>query len=323
MRAWVVRELGGLPALRLETVAEPAPPGPGEVGLAMTAAALNYPDYLMLDGRYQHRPELPFTPGMEGVGRVTAVGEGVPAALLGRRVVAGARCGLLAERVTLPMAAVREVPGELSDPEAAAFTTGFLTAWVALVVRGRIARGEHLLVLGAGGGMGLAAVALGAVLGARVTAVASSAEKLEAARLAGAHALLRADRESPDLRALADGCDLVFDPVGGSFVAPAIGALRWGGRYLVIGFVGGPPVALPLDRLLLKGAAVCGVRAGEHGRRAPEAGRAAVAAIDALARAGRLRPHVGLVVPFAAADAALAALAEGRVIGKAVVRIGD
>jgi len=321
MQAWMVRALGGLGALALEEVPEPPPPGPGEVTLAVSAVGLNYPDLLMLEGRYQFRPPLPFAPGMEAAGRVSACGAGVPPELEGKRVVAGARCGLLAERATLPLAALRPVPGALTDAEAAAFTTGFLTAWVALVVRGRLAPGERLLVLGAGGGTGLAAVRLGAVLGAQVTAAAASAGKLVAARRAGAGEAVLLDRSAPDLDRFADRFDLVFDPIGGPFVLPALRALRWGGRYLVIGFVGGPPVALPLDALRARGLAVLGVRAGEHGRRDPEAGRAALAAIDALAAEGRLSPHVGLRVPFASAADAFAALAAGEVVGKAVIAI--
>lgn len=323
MRAWRVAELGGIGSLRLGEVAEPPAPGPGEVTLAMVAVGLNFPDLLMLSGGYQYRPDLPFTPGMEGVGRVVAVGEGVSSELLGRRLLAGARTGLLAERVTLPLAAVRDVPEALDDAAAAGFTTGFLTAWVALVQRGRILAGEHLLVLGAGGGMGLAAVALGRALGAEVTAVASSAPKLEAARAAGAGQAVLADRSAPDLDALKDRVDLLFDPVGGPFVMPGLRTLRWGGRYLVIGFVGGPPVAVPLNRMLLKGIELVGVRAGEQGRRNPAQGQAAIAAIDALARDGRLRPHIGLVVPFARAAEAFRAMAEGALVGKAVIHIDE
>jgi NADPH2:quinone reductase len=185
---------------------------------------------------------------------------------------------------------------------------------------GRLEAGERLLVLGAGGGMGLAAVATGAALGAHVVAAAAGPDKLAAARAAGAHETLLLDRTAPDLASVKGRCNLVFDPVGGALVLPALAALAWGGRYLVIGFVGGPPVALPLNRVLLKGVSVIGVRAGETGRRDPEAGRRHIHAIDALAEAGRLRPHVGLELPFAAAPEAFAALAAGTLIGKAIIR---
>lgn len=319
MRAWVVEELAGIDALKLVEAAEPAPPGPGEVTVAVSAVGLNYPDLLMLTGGYQYRPQLPFTPGMEGVGRITAVGEGVSADLLGHRLLLGGRTGLLAEQVTLPLSALREVPEALSDAEAAGFTTGALTAWVALVPRGRIAAGEHLLVLGAGGGMGLAAVSMGKALGARVTAAASDAAKLAAAKQAGADACVLLDRSAPDLSALKGACDLVFDPVGGAAVQPALKALRRGGRYLVIGFVAGAPVAVPTNLALLKEIEILGVRAGEAGRQDPLLGRQALAEIDRIAGAGRFRPVIGLEVPFARAPEAFRAMQAGSLVGKAII----
>jgi NADPH2:quinone reductase len=323
MQAWRVHELGGVDALRLERVPPPPAPGPGEATLAMVAVGLNFPDLLMLSGGYQFRPGLPFTPGMEGVGRIEAVGEGLSGDLIGRRVIAGARTGLLAERVTLPVSALRAAPDTLPDDEAAGFTTGYLTAWVALVHRGRLAAGEAVVVLGAGGGMGLAAVSLAAALGARVTAVAASAAKLEAAAAAGAAETLLVARHRPDLATLAGRFDLLFDPLGGPFVAPALACLRRGGRYLVIGFVAGPPARLPLDRLQQGALEVVGVRAGESSRRDPALGRQALAEIDRLAECGILRPRIGLEVGFSDAPRAFAAMARGAITGKAVVRIGD
>ena len=319
MRAWVVEELGGVDALRLAELPEPAAPGPGEVTVAVAAVGLNYPDLLMLSGGYQYRPPLPFTPGMEGVGRITAVGEGVSADLLGHRLLLGGRTGLLAEQVTLPLSALREVPEALSDAEAAGFTTGALTAWVALAARGRIAAGEHCLVLGAGGGMGLAAVSMAKALGARVTAAASDMAKLAAARQAGADETLLLDRTAPDLSALKGQCDLVFDPVGGAAVQPALRTLRRGGRYLVIGFVAGAPVAVPTNIALLKEIEILGVRAGEAGRQDPALGKQAMAEIDRIAGEGRFRPIVGLEVPFARAPDAFRAMAAGSLVGKAII----
>ncbi|MBS3961662.1 MAG: zinc-binding dehydrogenase [Sandarakinorhabdus sp.] len=323
MRAWVVEQLNGIGGMRLADVPDAPAPGPGEATVAMTAVGLNYPDLLMLSGGYQFRPELPFTPGMEGVGRITAVGEGVVADLLGRRMLVGARTGLLAEAVTLPLINMRPVPDALGDAEAAAFTTGALTAWVSLMVRGRLKAGEHLMVLGAGGGMGLAAVALGAALGAEVTAVASTPQKRAAALAAGASCALDMDRSAPDLAALRNSVDVVFDPVGGPAVLPALQTLRWGGRYLVIGFVAGRPVAVPTNLALLRGVELIGVRAGETGRQDPAAGRAHIAAIDRLAGEGRLRPLIGLEVPFEEAPRAFHAMNGGSLVGKAVVGIGD
>lgn len=322
MRAWTVETLDGIDALKLVDAPEPPPPGPGEATVGMLAVGLNYPDLLMLSGGYQYRPELPFTPGMEGVGRIVAVGEGVSGDLLGHRMLVGGRTGLLAERVTLPLMSLRDVPEALSDAEAAGFTTGALTAWVSLVERGRLQAGEHLLVLGGGGGMGLAAVAMGKALGARVTATASSPEKQAAARAAGADEVLAIDRQAPDLSMLKGEVDVVYDPVGGAAVLPAVKTLRWKGRYLVIGFVAGAPVKLPVNLALLKGIEILGVRAGETARQDPAAGRAHIAAIDRLAGQGALKPLVGMEVPLEGAADAFRAMQAGSLVGKAVVRIG-
>ena len=321
MRSWIVRELGGIDALRLVDGPEPAAPGAGEVTVAMRATAINYPDLLMLSGGYQYRPPLPFTPGMEGVGEVIAVGDGIAPGLIGTRVIVGGRTGLLAERVTLPLESVRPVPGALSDTQAAGFTVGALTGWVGLVARGRLVAGEHLLVLGASGGMGLLAIGMGVALGARVTAATSAPAKKAALLEAGAHQVIVLDREAPDLAALKDQVDVVYDPVGGPLVRPAIRTLRWRGRYLVIGFVGGAPVRLPTNLVLLRGIEIVGVRAGEAGRRDPAAGLRHRQAIDRLAAEGRLRPVVQKEVGMAAAPEIFRAMAEGKLVGKAVVRI--
>jgi NADPH2:quinone reductase len=301
--------------LRLEAGwPEPPPPGPGEVSVAITAAALNFPDLLMLSGGYQFRPELPFIPGTEACGRVIATGAGVTLPI-GSRVIVGARSGAFAERITVPATNVRPVPVGLSDAEAAAFTVGALTAWVGLVERGRLVAGERVLVAGAGGGMGLAAVALAKALGATVTAVASSPARLDAARAAGAEQLVLTDRAAPAIDA--GEIDLVFDPVGGALAMPALRTLRRGGRYLIIGFAGGRPPPLPLNRALLKEIEIIGVRAGEQGRQDPAAGRRHIAAIDGHGAA--MRPLIGLSVPFEQGEDAFAAMAAGTLVGKAVL----
>ncbi len=201
--------------------------------------------------------------------------------------------------------------------QGAAFTVGALTAWVALMVRGRLCAGERVLVTGAGGGMGQAAVALARAEGAHVVALASTPERLALASAAGAHETQLIDRAAPaiDRRDI----DIVFDPVGGALAMPAIRSLKRGGRYLIIGFVGGRPDPFPLNRALIKEIEIIGVRAGEQGRQDPAAGRAHIAAIDA--RAPLLRPVIGLEVPLARADDAFAAMAAGTLSGKAVVRI--
>ncbi|QXQ08204.1 NADPH:quinone oxidoreductase family protein [Sphingosinicellaceae bacterium] len=296
---------------------EAAVPGPDEITVAMTAAALNYPDLLMLSGGYQMKPELPFVPGSEGAGHIVSVGEGVSGELIGERVVVGARLGTLAERMTLPLAAVRSLPPGMHDEQAAAFTIGGLTAWVGLVERGRLAAGERVLVLGAGGGMGWAAVQVAKARGAYVLAATSDPAKAELLRGSGADEVLLIDRAAPDFGF--KDIDVVFDPVGGALVMPALKTLCWNGRYLVIGFTGGAPVRVPLNRMLIKGIEVVGVRAGEAGRQDPAAGVRHLREIDALAAAGKVTPHIGMAVPLERADEAFAAMAAGRVTGKAVV----
>jgi NADPH2:quinone reductase len=239
-------DLSGL-ALR-EDWPEPAAPGPGEVLVAVRFASLNFPDFLMLQGGYQFKPDLPFIPGTEGSGTVIAAGAGAEA-LLGQDVIIGARSGLMAERITLPARSMRPVPAGLSLAEAAGFTVGALTAWVGLVERGGLKAGERVLVTGAGGGMGRVAVQLAAHLGAQVVAVASSDARLALAREAGAHEALLVDREHPEIPVR--DIDLVFDPVAGPLVLPLVKCLRRGGRYAIIGFVGGRGPSVPLNRLLL------------------------------------------------------------------------
>lgn len=294
---------------------EPAPPAAGEVTVAIKHASLNFPDLLTLSGGYQFKPDLPFIPGTEAAGTVIAAGARAEP-LLGQQVIVGAR-GCFADRVTVPMAAVRPIPFGLSSAEAAAFTVGALTAWVGLIVRGRMAAAETVLVTGAGGGMGLAAIALAASEGAHVVAVASSDERLALARSAGAHETLRIDRSAPAIERRDVG--IVFDPVGGALAMPAIRTLKRGGRYLIIGFAGGRPDPFPLNRALLREIEIIGVRAGEQGRQRPADAAGFIAAIDARAKA--LRPPIGLQVPLEQGGDAFAAMAAGTLLGKAVLQI--
>jgi NADPH2:quinone reductase len=307
-------DLSGLALV--EDAPEPLPPGAGEVTLAIAHTALNFPDFLMLQGGYQYKPDLPFIPGTEASGTVIAAGPGAEH-LLGTAMIIGARSGLLAERITLPAAALRPVPAGLGLAEAAAFTVAALTAWVGLVERGRLQAGERVLVTGAGGGMGHAAVQLAAHMGAQVVAVASSPARLALARAAGAHETLLVDRTQPEIPVR--DIDLVFDPVAGALVMPLVKSLRRGGRYAIIGFVGGRGAPVPLNRLLLNEIELVGVRAGEQGRQDPAAGQRHMREIDA--RAGHMRPHIGLQLPLADVHAAFAAMGAGQIDGKCVINI--
>lgn len=323
MRAWVCHQLSeDRSGLRFEADwHHPPEPGPDQLRVRLTAAALNYPDLLMLSGGYQFKPELPFIPGVEACGIIDEVGEGLLGDLIGERVIVGARSGCLAEFITVDATQVRPVPHGLHDDEAAAHSVGALTAYVALAVRGRLQVGERVLVLGAGGGMGLAAVATAKALGAKVIAATTDAGKAGVIRTCGADEVLTVDRAAPDFAALKGGIDVVYDPIAGAAFEPALRTLAWNGRYLVVGFVAGHPAPLPLNRTLLKGIEVIGVRAGEHGRQNPAAGAEAQRAIDALAEGG-MRPHIGMRVSLDRADELFAAMAVGKLVGKAVALIG-
>lgn len=328
-------------------------PGPGEVRIRVRAAALNFPDLLMSQGSYQYKPDPPFVIGMEGAGEVEAVGPDVsgpqgtaggaergaqgggrgaadatPAGqvlTLGQAVYFGCRDGAMAEHVVLPAQAVRPAPPGWSHAEAAAWRVGAITAWVGLSRRADLRRGETLLVHGASGGMGIAAVQLGRHLGATVIATGRSAARLQAARQAGAHHLIEigADGFRERVKTLTDGrgADVVFDPVGGDVFEESARCIAWNGRLLVIGFASGRIGVVPSNIPLIKGFSIVGVRAGEYGRRDPVRGAEHQQAIEDLARAGVFRPHIGACFPLAEASAAMACLAAGQVPGKIVVEL--
>lgn len=326
-RAWVCSALGGdLSGLGLQ--AWPVPRcGPDEVRVRVRAAALNFPDLLMAQGLYQHKPPLPFVAGMECAGEVEAVGAGVTTLRQGDRVCFGGRGGAFCERLVAPAALLRPLPAGMDFAQGAAYGVAALTAWVALVRRGALQRGETLLVHGAGGGTGLAAVQLGRFLGATVIASGSSASKLQAAREAGAHHQLLVRGGAPGL---ADevkrltggaGADVIFDPVGGDLFDASVHCIAWGGRLLVIGFAGGRIATLPTNLALIKGFSVIGVRAGETARRDPQRGDENRRAVEALAARGLFRPHIGARYAFTQAKDAYRAMAERRVAGKIVLEL--
>ncbi|NWH09610.1 MAG: NADPH:quinone oxidoreductase family protein [Alphaproteobacteria bacterium] len=306
--------------LTLEERDLPAPV-PGQVKLRILAASVNFPDILMVQGKYQHKPPLPFTPGMEAIGEVIALGEGVTHVKIGDRVVAGLGAGGFAQEALTLAAAVRKAPRRLSDAEAAAYTAAYLTAYVALVRRARMEAGETLLVHGAAGGVGLAAVDFGRHMGARVIATASSEEKRAFLTSYGADVVLPSSgfREAVKDVTGGKGANVIYDPVGGDVFDESTRCIAFDGRLLVIGFTSGRIPTISVNMPLIKGYAVMGVRAGEYGRQFPEKGRENLAAIDALMEEGRLRPHIHATFPLAQTVDAMRMLETRGVIGKVVV----
>jgi NADPH2:quinone reductase len=324
MRAVVCRELTGIDGLSLVADWPEPTAAAGEVVVDVKAAALNFPDLLMIRGLYQERPPLPFVVGTELSGIVSAVGEGVSQLRVGDRVVAA--CGrAMAERVTARASLVLPAPPGLSFESAAGICVTYFTTMYALKQRAQLAPGETLLVLGAAGGVGTTAVELGRQMGATVIAAASSAEKLELARSLGAGHLINYSTE--DLRQRlkeitgGKGVDVVYDPVGGDLAEPALRSMAWGGRYLVIGFAGGSIPNIPLNLPLLKGCSIVGVFWGSFVQREPEVQRRNVEDLWALFAAGKLVPVVGETHAMEDYARAFESLQARRARGKLVVRI--
>ncbi len=324
MRALQVREL--LPDHAGTALADlpVEQPGPGEVRVRVRAAAVNFPDLLMTRGDYQLKPDLPFVSGMEFAGEVDALGEGVADWQVGDAVVGGNRFGAMAEYCTVPAAALRAKPEGLTWEAAAAYPVAYLTAYVALVRCARVEPGEWVLVHGAAGGVGLAAVDLAKALGARVIAAASSADKREAvARLYAPDAVIDGGpgfRERVKALTGGVGADVIFDPVGGDVFDESTRCIAFGGRLLVIGFASGRIPEVSVNMPLIKGFSVVGVRAGEYGRRFPARGAENVAAIDALAAAGQIRPHVHAALDLADWREGFAMIERREVVGKVVLK---
>ena len=323
MRALQVTEL--LPDHAGTALAEvPVPqPGPGEVRVRVRAAAVNFPDLLMTRGDYQLKPPLPFVSGLEFSGEVDALGEGAADWQLGDAVVGGNRFGAMAEYCVAPAAGLRAKPERLTWEEAAAYPVAYLTAYVALVRCARVVPREWVLVHGAAGGVGLAAVDLAKALGARVIAAASSADKRDAiARRFAPDAVIDGEpgfRERVKELTGGAGADVIFDPVGGDIFDESTRCIAFGGRLLVIGFASGRIPELSMNMPLIKGFSLVGVRAGEYGRRFPERGAENIAAIDALASAGKIKPHVHATLDLADWREGFAMLERREVIGKVIL----
>lgn len=321
MRAVVCPELRGPAGLRVEVIAAPDP-GPGQVLVDVRAAGVNFPDVLLTHGKYQMQPPLPFVPGAEVAGVVHAVGEGVTSVRVGDRVAASMHVGGFAERAVCAEASLVPLPDAVSFEVGAAAIIAYGTTMHALVDRARLQPGETLLVLGAAGGVGLAAVQLGKCLGAHVIAAASTPAKLELCREHGADATI--DTAHDDLKARAKalapaGVDVVVDPVGGDATEAALRSLAWNGRLLVVGFAAGSIPRIPANLVLLKGCQLVGVFWGAFMAREPARNREHLVRLFEWIAAGRVRPHVDAALPLDRAGEALERLARREVRGKLVL----
>jgi NADPH2:quinone reductase len=324
MRRVVCVELGPPEGLVVEDV-DPPSPGPGQVLVDVAAVGVNFVDALFVSGEYQIKPPLPFVPGSEVAGTVAAVGADVEGVTVGDAVMAMPGLGGYAEQVVLGARQVVPVPGALDAPRAATFIQSYATALFALTRRTTVAPDDVVLVLGAGGGVGLAAIDVATALGARVIGAASSDEKRSAAAAMGAAAVI--DTTTEDLKARArelagghevrgTGVDVVVDPIGGDAAEPALRALRWGGRYVVIGFAAGAIPSLPLNQVLLNNRTVLGVDWGAWSLREPAAQAALLDELAGLVEDGRLHPVAPVTYPLERAADALRDLLERRVTGK-------
>ncbi len=320
MRAAVCPEYGPPEVIRVEERTSPTP-GPGEVRVRVAAAAVNFPDVLLVANRYQISVPPPFVPGSEFAGVVGEIGDGTDGFAVGDRVTGTVLYGAFAEEVVVPATGLHRIPDGIDTRSAAAFSVAHRTAYHTLRSVARVRAGEELIVLGAGGGVGLAAVQLGAQLGASVTAVASSDEKLSVAATYGARHLV--NHRSGELRSLLratlpDGADAVVDPVGGNLSEPALRTLHRGGRFVTVGYASGVIPRIPLNLVLVKGVTIAGfqfqdITPAEFERNEEELGE--------LLASGRVAPHIGATYPLTDTAAALRHVADGRAIGKVLIEV--
>ncbi len=325
MRALRCHTLGDLGSLRVDEIAPPEM-GPGQVRIAVKAAGVNFPDILMCEGKYQVKPPMPFIPGLEVAGIVKDVGAGVAHVKPGDRVLAFARlAGGFAEEIVLPGGIVTPIPDRMDFETAAAFTIAYGTAMFALDYRGHLKAGETLVVLGATGGVGLAAIECGKLLGARVIAAAGGADKLKLAREYGADEVVdyRAENLRDRLRELTggNGVDVVFDPVGGQHFDSCVRAIGWEGRILVVGFASGEVPKPAANLILVKNFSVIGVVFGEHSHRYPDQSRAMLTRLLGAWEEGRLKPRIWKTFPMERAVDAFAEISTRRVQGKMVLTV--
>ncbi|MDD7811487.1 NADPH:quinone oxidoreductase family protein [Mycobacterium sp. CSUR Q5927] len=322
MRAIVCQQYGPPEDLVLEELPDPTP-GPGTLVVRVRAAAVNFPDVLLIDGKYQLKIPTPFTPGSELAGDVIEAGEGVPFAV-GDRVVGTSFVGGFAEQALVPATAVSAIPDGIDYAAAAGFGVTYRTAYHALRSVAQVAQGDWVVVLGAAGGVGLAAVDLGVALGARVLAAASSPEKLAVCTQRGAEAVVDYDRE--DLKArireiTGDGAQAVLDPVGGPYAEPALRSLARGGRFITLGYAAGAIPAIPLNLVMLKGITVQGMEIRTFADDHPQENARDLAELAEMFASGRVSPYIGARFDLADTAAALRYVADRKAVGKVIIDV--
>ena len=328
MKAVLCKQFGPPESLVIEDLPSPKA-GAGEVVVSVKAASLNFPDVLIIQNKYQFKPPLPFSPGSEMSGLVKEVGEGVVGYKPGDRVIAFTTYGAFAEEVKVEASRLVPIPEGMDYNSAAAFLLTYGTSDHALRDRGQLKSGETLLVLGAAGGVGLAAIEIGKAMGARVIACASSADKLEVCKQHGADAGINYATEDggtemrEKIKELTGGkgVDVVYDSVGGPYSEPALRSTAWRGRFLVVGFAAGDIPKIPLNLTLLKGCSIVGVFWGDFARREPKAFAESIGQLGKWFREGRLKPHVSQTFPLAQAVDALKLMAARKVKGKVVLTV--
>ncbi|MBX9611862.1 MAG: NADPH:quinone oxidoreductase family protein [Burkholderiales bacterium] len=326
MHAWLCENPVGVDALTWKERPTPQP-GQGEVLIRIEAASLNFPDLLIVQNKYQMKPALPFVPGSEYAGVVEAVGEGVNHLKAGQRVACLSGTGGFGTHTVAPAALCMPLPAGFPAVDAAAFIMIYATSHHALVDRAQLKAGETVLVLGAAGGVGTAAIQIAKAMGARVIAATSTDEKCALCRSIGAdatinyttHALPNAFRDAVKAATDGKGPDVIYDPVGGDFAEPAFRSIAWRGRYLVVGFASGPIPSLPLNLTLLKGASIVGVFWGDFSRREPKANAAMMAELAGWYAQGKVKPVIDRTMPMAELKAAYAHMGSRGVMGKLVM----
>jgi len=322
MKAVLCKEYGPPESLVIEDIPSPRP-GKGQVVITVKACGVNFPDTLIIEGKYQFKPALPFSPGGEVSGIVKELGEGVNTVKVGDRVIAFTGWGGFAEEVVTEAAKLIPIPGDIDFATAASFTLVFGTAHHALKDRAHIKPGETLLVLGAAGGVGLASVELGKLMGARVIAAASSDEKLEVCKQHGADDVINYTNEDLRVRVKTltggNGVDVIVDPLGGNYSEPALRSIAWNGRFLVIGFAAGDIPRIPLNLTLLKGCSIVGVFWGSFTEHEPRHNQENLQELLTWLAEGKLKPHISATYPLERAAGALNDVLNRKVKGKVVL----